>query len=367
MSRKVYWDYVEDLITPKDEHSLEEKFSISKNFYTFIKHKKTDSTGIKTLKKDGVIVTDPENKADLWNNHFHSVFSQQIPMKLSALCAYFSSFFQNNENDMPEIHVTENGVLKLLQALNISKAAYQTKSAQKIILRIRPILTLLFKASLHQQSLPDIWKHANVSPIYKKGDKTNPSNYRPVSLICISCKLLEHIICSNLNQHLKRNNILYPLQHGFREKRSCETQLIEFVHDIAFNMQEGIQNDVVVMDFAKAFDKCAHNRLLYKLSSYGVKGNTLGWIGSFLAGRSQKVALEGKSSSSVAVLSGIPQGSDLGPVLFLIYINDRPEYVSNSTVRLFVDDTLLYLTIHNSSDCDKLQDDLNNLERWESD
>ena len=89
----------------------------------------------------------------------------------------------------------------------------------------------------------------------------------------------------------------------FREKRSCETQLIEFVHDIAFNMQEGIQNDVVVMDFAKAFDKVAHNRLLYKLSSYGVMGNIFGWIGSFLSGRSQKVVLEGKSSSSVPVLS----------------------------------------------------------------
>ena len=120
------------------------------------------------------------------------------------------------------------------------------------------------------------------------------------------------------------------------------------------------------MDFAKAFDKVAHNRLLYKLSSYGVKRNTLGWIGSFLSGRSQKVVLEGKSSS-VPVLSGVPQGSVLYPVLFLIYINYLPEYVSNSTVRLFADDTLLYLTIHKSSDCDKLQEHLNNLERWESD
>ena len=142
---------------------------------------------------------------------------------------------------------------------------------------------------------------------------------------------------------------------------------IEFVHDIAFNMQKGHQNDVVVMDFAKAFDKVAHNRLLYKLSSYGVKGNTLGWIGSFLSGRSQQVVLEGKSSSSAPVLSGVQQGSVLGPVLFLIYINNLPEYVSNSTVRLFADDTLLYLTIHNSSDCIKLQEDLNNLERWELD
>ena len=220
---------------------------------------------------------------------------------------------------MPEIQGTEKGVWKLLQALNTSKAASPDciwpRVLKELSTELAPILTLVFQASLHQQSLPDIWKHANVNPINKKADKTNPPNYQPVSLTCISCKLLEHIICSNLMQHLTKHNILYPLHHGFREKRSCESQLIEFVHDIAFNMQKGHQNDVVVMDFAKAFDKVAHNRLLYKLSSYGVNWNTLGWIGSFLSGRSQKVVLEGKSSSSAPVLSGVPQGLSSWPYI----------------------------------------------------
>ena len=221
-SRKAY--YVEDLITPKDEQSPDEKFSISKKLFTFIQHKKTDSTGIKTLKKNGSTVTDSEQKADLLNNHLYSVFSQQIPMKRSALCKYFTNLFPNQENDMPEIQVTERGVLKLIQALNISKAAgpdsIRPRVLKELSSEVAPIFTLLFQASLHQQSLPGIWKHANVNPIYKKGDKTNPFNYRAVSLTCISCKLLKHIICSSLMQHLTKHNILYPLQHGFRKKKN---------------------------------------------------------------------------------------------------------------------------------------------------
>ena len=207
-SRKAYWDNVEDLITPKDEDSPNEKLSISKKFYTFIKHKKTDSTGIKTLKKNGATVTDSEQKADLLNNDFYSVFSQQIPMRLSALCKYFTNLFPNQENDMPVIQVIE----RLLQAFSISKAAGPDDIRRRVLKELSSelarIFTLLFQASLHQQSLPNIWKHTNVNPIYKKSDKTNPSNYRPVSLTCISCKHIEHIICSSLVQNLTQHNIL---------------------------------------------------------------------------------------------------------------------------------------------------------------
>ena len=155
-SRKAYWDYVVHQITPKDEHSPDEKFSISKKFYTFIKQKKTDSTGIKTLKKNRSTVTDSEPRAGILNNHFYSVFYQQIPMKLSALCKYFTNIFPNQENDMPEIQVTERGVLKLLQALNISKAAgpdvIRPRVFKELSSELDPIFNLLFQASLHQQS-----------------------------------------------------------------------------------------------------------------------------------------------------------------------------------------------------------------------
>ena len=157
--------------------------------------------------------------------HAHTHTHTPTPMKLSALCEYFTKLFQDKKNDKPEIRVTEKGVLKLLQALNISKAAgpdgLRPRVLKELSAELAPILTLLFQASLHQKYLPDIWKHANVNPIYKKGDKTNPSNYRPVSLTCISCKLLEHTICTSLVQNLTKHNNLYPLQHGFREKRSC--------------------------------------------------------------------------------------------------------------------------------------------------
>ena len=192
----------------------------------------------------------------------------------------------------------------------------------------------------------------------------DPANYRPISLTCILCKVMEHIVASNLSQHLNRNNVLYGLQHGFREKRSCETQLIELVEELSRKLSNGHQVDLVLLDFSKAFDKVNHLKLLFKLSSHGVKGQTLKWISSFLGGRTQAVVLEGKCSPEVPVTSGVPQGSVLGPLLFLLYINDLPENIQ-SQVRLFADDTAVYLTVDSQNDSIILQNDLDTLQKWE--
>ena len=169
---------------------------------------------------------------------------------------------------------------------------------------------------------------------------------------------MEHVITKHVLKHLESNSLLYDLQHGFRHSRSCETQLLSFVQELAANSDKNIQTDLIIMDFAKAFDKVPHQRLLYKLKFYGIKNQTLTWISAFLSNRTQTVVLDGESSDIAPVTSGVPQGTVLGPVLFLVYINDLSEYMKSSQLRLFADDSIIYKTIKSQKDCDSLQEDL---------
>ena len=155
---------------------------------------------------------------------------------------------------------------------------------------------------------------------------------------------MEHIIVSNVIKHLENNKVLIKFQHGFRSKRSCETQLIGLIKDLTLTMDSKIQTDMIVLNFAKAFDKVSHPRLLHKLRHYGIKGKHNQWITAFLESRTQAVVLENKYSDKVDVTSGVPQISVLGPVLFLIYINDITDNMQ-STIRLFADDCTIYRPI----------------------
>ena len=166
--------------------------------------------------------------------------------------------------------------------------------------------------------------------------------------------------------HLENLNILTDYRHGFRKRRSCETQLIQNVDDLTKSPHYTGHIDAVLLDFSKAFGKVSHPYLAAKLHHYGLRGNTLDWIQSFLSNRTQEVVLEGKRSFTAAVTSCVPQGTVLGPILFPCYINDLPDQVS-STARLFADDSLLYRNINATSDTDTLKDDIDKLQKWEAD
>jgi len=199
-----------------------------------------------------------------------------------------------------------------------------------------------------------------VTAIFKKGSKSEPGNYRPVSLTCIICKVLESVVRDAIVSHFSENNLYTNCQHGFRKKRSCVTQLLHVMEEVTSFLDEGNSVDIIYFDFKKAFDTVPHNRLLTKLAAYGICGNILNWIKNFLSGRTQQVRVGTQKSGKTPVLSGIPQGSILGPILFTVFINDLPNQI-NSMCDIFADDTKIYNITKNNN---IIQSDIFKLQEW---
>ena len=267
----------------------------------------------------------------------------------------------------PPIKIDPNGVAKLLKNLKQHKATGPDLIPNLVLKTCSnstaPILALIYQRSLDTGKLPSDWLTANISAAFKKGNRHLAENYRPISLTSVPCKILEHIICRHLLKHFENFKILTDLNHGFRSGYSCETQLLTTADHLLSSFDNDKQIDIAILDFSKAFDTVPHHKLLHKLSNYGIRGPTLSWLECFLTKRSMQVVIEGKSSESTSVDSGVPQGTVLGPLLFLCHINDLPNSVS-SQVRLFADDCLLYREINTFNDHVTLQKDLKQLEEW---
>ena len=246
---------------------------------------------------------------------------------------------------------------QLLSKLDVNKAAGPDGITNRILketaAEIAPSLSSLFNLSLS----------TGVFPVFKKGSKDHFENYRPISLLSNVSKLMERCVLAKRRDHM--DQLIYENQHGFMPGKSCTTQLVQVLDSIGKQLDRGRQSDIIYLDMSKAFDTVRHTVLLQKLEEFKITGSLHSWFSSYLCGRRQRVTIPGGVSPYLPVTSGVPQGSILGPVLFLIYVNDRPKCVSSrSSVAFFADDTKLIKTINSIEDAQLLQQDLNNVNNW---
>ena len=346
----------------KHEKNISQKCKEDPNvFWKYVNAKSKTSAGLSCLKdKDGNLLTSDKDKANALNNFFTSVFSKENLSNLPNL----GEGSMSGGVIVNDCIITEAEIVKKLKDSNHNKAQGPDLIPPKVLKELasqlsKPLYTL-FNKSLEDSEIPSDWKFALVTALHKKGNKTDPSNYRPVSLTCICCKIMEKFIKDSIINHINENNLYSECQHGFRSGRSCVTQLIEVIEDLTKLIDQGKEVDIIYLDFKKAFDSIPHERLLLKMRGYGISGKLLGWVRAFLLGRKQQVRVGTSLSEVTEVLSGIPQGSILGPVLFTIFINDLPNLLQ-STCKIFADDTKIYNDVDNS---DVIQSDLYKMQEW---
>ena len=333
-----------------------------KLFFSFTQSKLKVREGISDLiDNEGNKISSNEGKADILNEFFCSVFTQErlddIPM-----CEN-----RNPEISLNSVFFTKEEVKKKLKGLDASKSGGPDEINAGILKELSDVIAepiaSLFNKSMKEGKLPGQWKEANVTPLFKKGDKTKTNNYRPVSLTCILCKVMEAIIRDKMMTYFEEHNYLSEFQHGFVPHRSCTTNLLATLDSWTESLDHGAPVDAIYLDFSKAFDSVPHYRLLEKLKMYGIGHELLLWIKDFLIGRRQRVNVSGSYSDWSPVTSGVPQGSCLGPVLFVIFINDLPEVVE-SLVQMYADDTKLFSEVDNQQQRLILQKDLTSLVEW---
>ena len=337
---------------------------IPKRFWHHARRKLKTKSGIAPLledvkDKDSMWYTD-EEKAEILQRQFLSVFTGEDSGLLPTLIPRTDTIIEN-------VVLPEDSVHEKLTKLNVNKSLGPDDIHPRMLKELADDMSapvaLLFNKSIQDEELPRQWKEAYVSPIYKKGSKSLPENYRPISLTCILCKILESMIRSVVLTHLLETDLLSKRQFGFINGRSTTLQLLHFLDKCNESIVQGHVVDTIYFDFKKAFDMVPHKRLMGKLESYGIKGKILQWMKAFLIGRNQSVLVNGEKSSPGCVTSGIPQGTVLGPIIFVLYINDILENITSDGF-LFADDTKIFRAITSKEDALHLQSDIDSLKFW---
>ena len=336
-----------------------------KFFYSYAKRHSKLKSKIGPLKDDkGKFIYHPKKMADALQRQFGSVFSNPDstdkvdPSFLSNAC-------------INDIYFCVEDIIAAIDIVKANSASGGDGVAITMLKECKHTLAypiyLLWKESFDTGHIPHDFLEQIVTPIYKGGSKFKPVNYRPISLTSHLIKIFERVLQKKLIAYLEENQLISDNQHGFRKGRSCLSELLAHYDELYTNLCGSYDSDTIYLDFSKAFDKVDHALLIKKLECYGVGGKLLKWITSFLANRTQQVVVDGCMSYIVNVISGVPQGSVLGPLLFLIFIDDITKSVHHSSIRMFADDSRLIKAIspENSQEDElKLTEDISSVVKW---
>jgi hypothetical protein len=336
-----------------------------KSFFAYANRRQQPPVSCPVLKReDGSLCVDPVEVSERFSEFFASVFTAP-----GAAHAYQIERETIPPTDGPVLFSTE-AVLRNLRSIDVKKACGPDGIPNLVLLRLAGVLAdplcQLFSRSYDEGVLPDDWLQAYVVPLHKKGPTDTVTNYRPISLTPKPCKTMEQIVVEHMTAHVTRYDLLHPSQFGFTRGKSCMSQLLRYVDYVSEAINGGDLVDSIYFDFKKAFDSVSHDRLCEKLRQFGFHPKTMRWLKSFLSNRTQRVVFRAVQSTPEPVVSGVPQGSVLGPYLFLLYVNDMDNKVSSQLLK-FADDLKLFRRIPRSMssiETSLLQTDIDALEDW---
>ena len=332
---------------------------LTKKFWSHVKSTSKLTRIPEVVSYSGLTASEPVSKAKLFNDYFCKQFSSPSTYNTNI-------DFMNDKNF--DIEFSADRIKSILNAIDINKAqgpdAINGAVLKNCSASLAYPLTKMFSLIYNVGYIPSEWKLSNVVPVHKKDDKGNVENYRPISLISLVMKVLERIMYEELLARTETK--IDPRQHGFLRNKSCNTNLLSFTNSVSLSLHDKVEVDVIYFDFAKAFDTVSHDIILYKLKTqYNIDGTLLKFFVNYLQGRRQRVVIENAESECIDVLSGVPQGSILGPLLFLLFINDIYIGIDKDTnIGQYADDTKIWRKISTQSDCELLQNDINTLFKW---